>query len=201
MGFSSVEIETRFSLPIFSDLYEVIERLDGQLVREVEGRDFYWGWKRSRVTGVWKRIRDHNVSENGTVVPYQVSQVKSRMRSPQNPHGIECWVESEPIPVDASKELEALNNRGYSPLIVEISRRSYRVPFGRGSVDVNSDKSLSPLGFYMEVGVDVDRRSLISQNVELVGEFIYQKVLPVLRHMRIDAQTAPTYQEILSNGR
>lgn len=204
MGFNPVEIveiETRFRLPAFSHLDKVIQALDGQLVREVEGRDFYWDWEKSIVSGVWQRIRDHNVRENGLVEHYQVSQVKSRMSSPPNPYGIEYWSESKPIPVDACKEVEALNSQGYSPLIVEVSRRSYRVPFGRGSVDVNSDKSLFPSGFYLEVGVDVNGLHSRKQTIELVSEFIYQRVLPVFRHIGIDAQAAPTYQEILSNGR
>lgn len=195
------EVETRLKLPTLLHLYQVIQALDGQLVRKVKGRDFYWDWERSRDTGVWQRIRDHNVSENGTVAPYQVSQVKSRIPSPPNPYGIECWIESNTTLVDAHKELEALNMQGYSPLIVEVSRGSYRVPFGRRSVDVNVDESLSPLGFYMEVGKDINGLHIIEPTVELVRDFIYQKVLPVFRDIGIDAQAAPTYQEILSNGR
>lgn len=195
----SIEIETRYRVCNSDDIARIRKILGGELVSLVHGTDTYWGYKQSKKDGIWRRIRHHRVYQNGSVHPYQVRQVKTHIPSPPNPYGIECWLESDPIPVNASDELENLRKQGHPLLYVRVVRQTYSILFDGIKIEVNIDIGSSPEGLYIENAMNINNRSGIPQSTESLVRY-NEEVSKIFKSEGIVVQVMPTYQEILSNG-
>lgn len=214
---NSLEVETRFrildrivlgSTP-FSDIeLTITKHLGAKKVRSLEpavdiyhdiSKDFY----NSTTNNEFHRLRLHAICEDGVPTIRQTKQTKRMVRGPENDYGIEAWLETKNLAVrDLNKEIKNLEKQGCYFLLVHGSRHSYSMDFGDFPLEINFDRMLSPLGCYIEVGIeDYVKPHHVEKDAEkyivLVRNFIGSYLQPELEKLGVEVEPMPIYPLIL----